>query len=216
MVWIHGGAFTLGSGSEPLYSGEHLARRSDVVVVTINYRLGALGFLHEPSLGETNFGMRDMIAALRWVRDNIAAFGGDPGNVTVFGESAGGAAVACLLVSPEAHGLFHRAIGMSTAGDHGILFDGTEPTTGQLYAQLGIDEPGPERLRSLPRLRPARSASCGGSGGIRESRGDVVGALALRPGGRRCVPDRTAPGDRRRSQRGRSRAPALRQSRRRD
>ena len=150
MVWIHGGAFTLGSGSEPLYSGANLAARGDVVVVTINYRLGVLGFLHEPSLGETNFGMRDMIAALRWVRDHIAGFGGDPANVTVFGESAGGAAVACLLVSPEAHGLLHRAIGMSTAGDHGILFDGTEPTTAQLYAQLGIDEASPELLRSLP------------------------------------------------------------------
>ena len=126
------------------------ARRGDVVVVTINYRLGALGFLHEPALGETNFGMRDMIAALRWVRDNIANFGGDPDNVTIFGESAGGAAVACLLVSPEAQGLFHRAIGMSTAGDHGILFDGTQPTTAQLYAQLGIDQPSPEQLRSLP------------------------------------------------------------------
>ncbi|MDE2966379.1 MAG: carboxylesterase family protein [Chloroflexota bacterium] len=76
MLWIHGGAFTLGSGSEPLYSGTNLARRGDVVLVTINYRLGALGFLHEPTLGETNFGMRDMIAALRWVRDNIANFGG--------------------------------------------------------------------------------------------------------------------------------------------
>ena len=150
MLWIHGGAFTLGSGSEPLYSGANLARRGDVVVVTINYRLGALGFLHEPALGETNFGMRDMIAALRWVRDNIANFGGDPDNVTIFGESAGGAAVACLLVSPEAQGLFHRAIGMSTAGDHGILFDGTQPTTDQLYAQLGLDKPSAEQLRSLP------------------------------------------------------------------
>ena len=150
MVWIHGGAFTLGSGSEPMYSGANLARRGDVVVVTINYRLGALGFLHEPSLGETNFGMRDMIAALRWVRDNIAGLGGDPENVTIFGESAGGAAVASLLVSPEAHGLFHRAIGMSTAGDHGILFAGTIPTTDQLYAQLGIDDAGPDLLRSLP------------------------------------------------------------------
>ena len=150
MVWIHGGAFTLGSGSEPMYSGEYLTRRGDVVLVTINYRLGALGFLHEPALGETNFGMRDMIAALRWVRDNIANFGGDPDNVTIFGESAGGAAVACLLVSPEAQGLFHRAIGMSTAGDHGILFDGTQPTTAQLYARLGIDQPSPEQLRSLP------------------------------------------------------------------
>ena len=150
MVWIHGGAFTLGSGSEQLYSGANLATRGDVVVVTINYRLGALGFLHEPALGETNFGMRDMIAALRWVRDNIAGFGGDPDNVTIFGESAGGAAVACLLVSPEAQGLVHRAIGMSTAGDHGILFSGTEPTTDQLYAQLGIEEGRLELLRNLP------------------------------------------------------------------
>lgn len=150
MVWIHGGAFTLGSGSEPLYSGANLARRGDVVVVTINYRLGALGFLHDPVLGETNFGMRDMIAALRWVQDNIAQFGGDPANVTIFGESAGGAAVACLLVSPEAEGLFHQAIGMSTAGDHGILFDGTQPTTDQLYAQLGVDQPSADQLRSMP------------------------------------------------------------------
>lgn len=150
MLWIHGGAFTLGSGSEPLYSGASLARRGDVVVVTINYRLGALGFLHEPALEEANFGMRDMIAALRWVQDNIANFGGDPNNVTIFGESAGGAAVACLLVSPEAQGLFHRAIGMSTAGDHSILFDGTQPATDQLYAQLGIEQPSADQLRSLP------------------------------------------------------------------
>ena len=149
IVWIHGGAFTLGSGSEPLYSGANLASRGDVVLVTINYRLGVMGFLHEPSLGETNFGMRDMIAALRWVRDNVAGFGGDPDNVTIFGESAGGAAVACLLVSPEAQRLVHRAIGMSTAGDHGILFEGTEPTTDQLYAQLGIDAASPELLRRL-------------------------------------------------------------------
>ncbi len=150
MVWIYGGAFTLGSGSEPMYSGANLSRRGDVVVVTINYRLGVMGFLHEPALGETNFGMRDMVAALRWVRDNIAAFGGDPNNVTIFGESAGGAAVACLLVSPEAQGLVHRAIGMSTAGDHGILFEGTVPTTEQLFAQLGIDQGDPDLLRSLP------------------------------------------------------------------
>ena len=150
MVWIYGGAFTLGSGSEPMYSGANLSRRGDVVVVTINYRLGVMGFLHEPALGETNFGMRDMVAALRWVRDNISAFGGDPNNVTIFGESAGGAAVACLLVSPEAQGLVHRAIGMSTAGDHGILFEGTVPTTEQLYAQLGIDQADPDLLRRLP------------------------------------------------------------------
>jgi para-nitrobenzyl esterase len=150
MVWIHGGAFTLGSGSEPMYSGARLVDRGDVVVVTINYRLGVFGFLHQPELGETNFGMRDMVAALRWVRDNIAGFGGDPNNVTIFGESAGGAAIACLLVSSEARGLFHRAIGMSTAGDHGILFDGAQPTTDQLYAQLGIENADPDQLRRLP------------------------------------------------------------------
>ena len=150
MVWIHGGSFAFGSGSDPMYSGANLARRGEVVVVTINYRLGVFGFLHEPALGETNFGMQDVVAALRWVRDNIAGFGGDPNNVTIFGESAGGAAVACLLVSPEARGLMHRAIGMSTAGDHGILFEGTAPTTEQLYAQLGIEQATPELLRDMP------------------------------------------------------------------
>jgi para-nitrobenzyl esterase len=95
MVWIHGGGFTSGSGSTPWYNGASFARRGDVVVVTINYRLGALGFLHLPELGGERFafsglsGILDQVAALEWVRDNIAAFGGDPGNVTIFGESAG-------------------------------------------------------------------------------------------------------------------------------
>ena len=96
MVWIHGGAFTIGSGSDGLYNGAMLASRGDVVVVTINYRLGALGFLHLPALDESNFGMRDQVAALRWVRDNIASFGGDPGNIMIFGESAGGMSVAFI------------------------------------------------------------------------------------------------------------------------
>ena len=120
MVWIHGGAFTIGSGSDGLYNGAMLASRGDVVVVTINYRLGALGFLHLPALDESNFGMRDQVAALRWVRDNIASFGGDPGNIMIFGESAGGMSVASLMGSPEAQGLFHKAIPQSGAGHHGI------------------------------------------------------------------------------------------------
>lgn len=120
MVWIHGGAFTIGSGSDAIYNGAMLASRGDVVVVTINYRLGALGFLHLPGLEESNFGMRDQVAALRWVRDNIANFGGDPGNITIFGESAGGMSVASLMGSPEAQGLFHKAIPQSGAGHHGI------------------------------------------------------------------------------------------------
>ncbi len=121
MVWIHGGAFTIGSGAQSLYDGSGLAKRGDVVVVTINYRLGALGFLRLvdvtngriPSTG--NEGILDQIAALEWVRDSIAGFGGDPDNVTIFGESAGGMSVGTLLGAPKARGLFRRAIPQSGA-----------------------------------------------------------------------------------------------------
>ncbi|MBA2280505.1 MAG: carboxylesterase family protein, partial [Acidimicrobiia bacterium] len=120
LVWIHGGGFVGGAGSIPWYSGVRYAQRDDVVVVSINYRLGALGFTHLPGLGEGfagsgNAGILDQVAALRWTRDNIAAFGGDPGNVTVFGESAGGMSIGTLLATPEASGLFHRAIAQSGA-----------------------------------------------------------------------------------------------------
>jgi para-nitrobenzyl esterase len=113
MVWVHGGAYTIGSGD--IYDGASLCRRGDVVVVTLNYRLGVLGWLPldhlDPSLaGSGNNGVRDQIEALRWVRDNIAAFGGDPDCVTVFGESAGGGSVAAILCAPSADGLYHRAI----------------------------------------------------------------------------------------------------------
>lgn len=128
MVWIHGGGMTIGSGSSSMYDGSVLARQ-DVVVVTFNYRLGVLGFLAHPELSAEspdgvsgNYGLLDQIAALRWVRDNIAAFGGDPGNVTIFGESAGAVSVGCLLVAPAAKGLFHRAILES-----GAPVDVTEP-----------------------------------------------------------------------------------------
>src|SRR5262249_1860194 len=116
MVWLHGGAFVMGSGSSPLYSGRRLVRRGDVVVVTLNYRLGALGALNLRALrpGDAgacgNQGLQDQIAALQWVRDNIAEFGGDPEKVTVFGESAGAMSVGTLLGVPRAQGLFHRAI----------------------------------------------------------------------------------------------------------
>jgi para-nitrobenzyl esterase len=107
LVWIHGGAYTNGSGSIPWYHGSALASRG-TVVVSINYRLGALGFL-----GEGNYGTLDMISALRWVNRNIAAFDGDVNNVTIFGESAGGSAVVSLMSSPEAKGLFHKVWAMS-------------------------------------------------------------------------------------------------------
>ena len=107
LVWIHGGAYNNGSNSVPLYHGSSLASRG-VVVVAINYRLGSFGFL-----GENNFGILDMISALRWVQRNIASFNGDANNVTIIGESAGGSAVVSLMSSPEAKGLFHKAWAMS-------------------------------------------------------------------------------------------------------
>ena len=137
MVWIHGGAFTIGSGASPRFSGEMLASRG-VVVVTINYRLGALGFFAHPGLSREsdqhvsgNYGHLDQIAALRWVRDNIAAFGGDPSNVTIFGQSAGASSVAgVLMVSPLARGLFHRVIAHS-AGTTGTF--GPKPRLRDAY-----------------------------------------------------------------------------------
>ncbi|MEI7914885.1 MAG: carboxylesterase/lipase family protein [Mycobacteriaceae bacterium] len=113
MVWVHGGAYVLGSGSQPYYNGARLSSSGDVVVVTFNYRLGALGFLDLPGF-DTNVGLRDVLAALRWVRDNIAAFGGDPDRVTLFGESAGAGIVTTLLAVPAARGLFSGAIAQSS------------------------------------------------------------------------------------------------------
>ncbi len=119
MVWIYGGGLLNGSGSNPLYAGDALTRRG-VIVVTFNYRLGALGFLAHPELSAEspynvsgNYGHLDQIAALRWVQRNIAAFGGDPGNVTVFGQSSGSISISALIASPLARGLFNRAIGQS-------------------------------------------------------------------------------------------------------
>ncbi len=119
MVWIHGGAFNFGSASQPEYDGRNLAQKG-VVVVTINYRLGPLGFLVHPLLSREsaqgtsgNYGLLDQIAALKWVKRNIAAFGGDPGRVTIFGQSAGSRSVTLLMISPLAAGLFQRAIAES-------------------------------------------------------------------------------------------------------
>jgi len=108
MVWIHGGAFTTGGGAMPWYDGSQLGRIGDIVVVTINYRLGALGFS-----GRTNAGLRDQVAALEWVHRGIESFGGDPDNVTIVGESAGGSSVIALMAVPSAKHLFHRAFAMS-------------------------------------------------------------------------------------------------------
>lgn len=120
VVWIHGGGFAAGGGAEPRHEGVAFARKG-VVLVTINYRLGVFGFFAHPDLTvegkgvSGNYGMLDQVAALQWVKQNVAAFGGDPGNVTIFGESAGSFSVSALVASPLAKGLFHKAIGESGA-----------------------------------------------------------------------------------------------------
>lgn len=127
MVWIHGGGFVGGSGSSPDFSRAQFANQG-VILVTFNYRLGRLGFFAFPALGQEhpdepkgNYAYMDQIAALKWVQQNIAAFGGDPQNVTIFGESAGGVSVHSLLTIPAARGLFHKAISQSGGGRDGVL-----------------------------------------------------------------------------------------------
>ena len=153
MVWIHGGGLSSGSGSSPAYDGSHLAARGDAVIVTINYRLGALGFLPDPALAEDgtegNFGFHDMVAALEWVRDEIAAFGGDPGNVTIFGESAGGISVGILLASPRAAGLFQHAIMQSGAADRIHSRASVGEMLPFFYRKLGLAQPSADELRRL-------------------------------------------------------------------
>jgi para-nitrobenzyl esterase len=169
MVWIYGGGYNTGAGSQPGYDGEALARKG-AVVVTINYRLGVFGFFSHPELtresdrrGAANFGLLDSIAALQWVQKNIAAFGGDPKRVTIFGESAGAGLVANLMVSPQAKGLFHRAIGESsswttaTIGKLGTLAEAEQ--AGLKFA----DGLGAQSLAEL-RAKPADQILKGGRG----------------------------------------------------
>jgi para-nitrobenzyl esterase len=156
LVWIHGGAFCLGSGSQPVYRGTTLAKRGDAVVVTINYRLGMLGFLNLnevtggriPATG--NEGLLDQIAALEWVRDNISAFGGNPHNVTVFGESAGAMSIGCLLAMPKARGLFNKVILQSGAPNTALPLEPSVKVAEQFLHILGLKGTEIEVLRALP------------------------------------------------------------------
>jgi para-nitrobenzyl esterase len=155
MVWVHGGAFTTGSGSDTMYDAARLSHKGEVVVVTINYRLGVLGFLRLkevtggriPSTG--NEGLMDQIAALKWVRDNIAAFGGDPDNVTVFGESAGGMSIGCLMAMPAAKGLFHKAILESGVGNIAVSLQKSQQVTEQFLKTVNIKGNDIDRLKAL-------------------------------------------------------------------
>ncbi|HEY7350081.1 MAG TPA: carboxylesterase/lipase family protein [Ktedonobacterales bacterium] len=156
LFWCHGGAFTMGSGSAPFYHGTNLARRGDVVVVTVNHRLGPFGYCYLGDLaGEAyaasgNAGMLDLVAALEWVRDNIAAFGGDPGNVTIFGESGGGAKVSVLMAMPAAAGLFHRAIVQSGPGVRMLPRAKATEQAEKLLKSLEISARDVDRLSTLP------------------------------------------------------------------
>ncbi|NNM52730.1 MAG: carboxylesterase family protein [Pseudomonadales bacterium] len=141
MVWIHGGGYLNGSSSQTMYRGHPWARKEDVVIVSINYRIGLVGFAdwHAwPELqGVTNCGLRDMVLALTWVQKNIHAFGGDPGSVTLFGQSAGAMAISALLAVPAARGLFHRAILQSGSADHVLMPEVARQVTAKLAAQTG-------------------------------------------------------------------------------
>ena len=143
MVWLHGGGFTSGCGSSQLYDGHRLARTGDVVVLTLNYRLGVLGFLGHHALAEGsatamgNWGLLDQLAGLQWVQEHIAAFGGDPHNVTLFGESAGGMCVSALLGVPAARGLFHKAV-VQSGPPYSYSLEGAERTGDELGKLLGI------------------------------------------------------------------------------
>ena len=147
MVWIHGGGNTVGSGSQPRVNGTRLAQTGDVVVVTLNYRLGALGFLHAPELGASgNEALLDQVAGLRWVKENIEGFGGDPSNVTVFGQSAGGFDIAQLMAMPAAAGCFDKAIPMSGSLTNQVTAEAATRTTQELANRGG----GIEGLREVP------------------------------------------------------------------
>lgn len=156
LFWCHGGGFTMGSGSSGFYHGRNLARRGDAVIVTVNHRLGPLGYCYLGDLAGAeyatsgNAGMLDLVAALEWVRDNIAAFGGDPGNVTIFGESGGGAKVSALLAMPAAVGLFHRAIVQSGPGLSMMPRERANRQAEKLLRALDIPTSQAERLSSVP------------------------------------------------------------------
>jgi len=156
MFWNHGGAWFQESGSWPWVDGEHLSRRGDVVVVTINHRINLFGYCHLGDIGGDKYaasgsaGMLDIVAALQWVRDNIAQFGGDPGNVMVFGESGGGLKTSTLLAMPTAKGLFHRAAIQSGALLRSNTRDRANESAKSLMAELGISANRVDEMQTVP------------------------------------------------------------------
>ena len=156
MVWLHGGGFSGGSGNWLLYDGTNLARKEDVVVVSVTHRLNLFGFLHLADLGgeqwggSSNVGMQDVVAALAWIKENIAAFGGNPANVTVFGQSGGGGKVTTLMAMPSAKGLFHRAIAMSGSAFRGVTRQNASAAAEQFLARVSIQRGQLDRIQQVP------------------------------------------------------------------
>jgi para-nitrobenzyl esterase len=183
MVWLHGGGFANGSGGAAMYDGAALARRGDSVIVTVNHRLNVFGYLHlgelggHPSSGEA--GMLDIVMVLEWIRDNIAAFGGDPGNVTIFGESGGGMKVSLLLAMPGAAGLFHRAIIQSGPWLKTI---GREKATKQARAfldELGVKPGELEKLQGFSAAQIQAAAAKTAPSDVIAGFGPCVDGIAL-------------------------------------
>jgi para-nitrobenzyl esterase len=169
MVWLHGGGFTSGNGCYTMYDGANLARKHDVVAVTVNHRLNAFGYMYLSEIGgakyaeSSNLGQMDIIAALRWVKDNISRFGGDPNNVTIFGQSGGAGKVSTLMAMPNAKGLFHRAIIQS-----GAALRGTPKDTGSKNAEAFLAKVGAktvDQLQTMPMAQLIAATTGGGGGG---------------------------------------------------
>jgi len=155
MVWMHGGGFSAGSGNYLLYDGTNLAKKEDVVVVTVNHRLNIFGFLHladiggEKFAGATNAGIQDLTASLQWVHDNIEHFGGDPSRVTIFGQSGGGGKTTTVMAMPQAKGLFHRAIAQSGSAFRGVTADEASEAAERFLAKLGLRKDQLDRLQQM-------------------------------------------------------------------
>src|SRR5438132_3220088 len=156
MVWVHGGGWAAGSGQEqPAYNGENLSRRGNVVVVSLNHRLNMLGYLNlaaysDKFAGSVSAGVLDLVAALEWVHDNIASFGGDPGNVMIFGQSGGGGKVSHLLAMPSARGLFHKAAMQSGGRLRAVTREAAARATELMLTKIGLTKKRATELQQVP------------------------------------------------------------------
>ena len=183
MVWLHGGGYAAGSPGFVCYDGTELARKHDVVVVGVTHRLNAFGFLYLAELGGEkyadagNAGMRDIVAALEWIRDNIATFGGDPSNVTVFGQSGGAGKVSTLMAMPSAQGLFHRAIVQSGSAITGMPREAATRSAEAFMERLGLRPNQVDELQKLPMQQVVEALGApNGGGGAGRGRGGLGGS----------------------------------------